>query len=291
MNAEARRERMSRREEAIQVLEGVTETSLSRIVEVMDVMRTMAGMLDSVANETKTMVDGVGREIALASEGVSASAQASDELTYAVAAISEQSDKATKLTEESHVCATATRTTVRDLAHAADRIGSVLSLINDIAAQTSLFALNATIEAARAGEAGRGFAVVAVEVKKLAEQTSNAAEEIAGQIDAIQKATAHTVDEIEGIVTSTMEISEISGEVGSSIAGNMTAIGYISQNMQTTAGANTDVARNLEELRSIAGGDTLAASEEVGGSVDAVDGEVGALRKEITTFFERIRAA
>ncbi|PTW60118.1 methyl-accepting chemotaxis sensory transducer [Breoghania corrubedonensis] len=290
MNAEARQDRMRRREEAIHVLEGATETSLSRIGDVMQAMREMAGTLGHVATETKTMADGVGSELERASEGVSASAQASDDLTRAVASIRDQSDKATHLAGDSHERATATRATVHDLADAADRIGSVLSLISDIAGQTSLLALNATIEAARAGEAGRGFAVVAVEVKKLAEQTSSATEEIAAQIEAIQKSTARTVDEIEGIVTSTTEITGISGEIGTSIAGNMLAIGDISANMQTTAAATQRVAGNLGELRNVAG-ETLAASEGVGGSVDTVGGELEALRKEIGAFFDRIRAA
>ena len=60
---------------------------------------------------------------------------------------------------------------VEGLATAAEKIGEVVGLINDIASQTNLLALNATIEAARAGDAGKGFAVVATEVKSLADQT------------------------------------------------------------------------------------------------------------------------
>ena len=67
-----------------------------------------------------------------------------------------------------------TNGTVRGLADAADKIGKVVVMINDIAGQTNLLALNATIEAARAGDAGRGFAVVASEVKSLASQTPKA---------------------------------------------------------------------------------------------------------------------
>ena len=66
------------------------------------------------------------------------------------------------------------------------KIGNVVSLIQDIAEQTNLLALNATIEAARAGEAGKGFAVVANEVKELAKQTAQATGEIAEKVSAIQ---------------------------------------------------------------------------------------------------------
>ena len=67
------------------------------------------------------------------------------------------------------------------------KMNRVLATISEIAEQTNLLSLNASIEAARAGDAGRGFAVVATEIRKLADDSQNAAQEIGGMINAVQK--------------------------------------------------------------------------------------------------------
>ncbi|MEM0984307.1 MAG: methyl-accepting chemotaxis protein [Planctomycetota bacterium] len=125
------------------------------------------------------------------------------------ASIDKLTDAQSKVTE----CANS----VRDLSTASDRIGEVISVIDEIASQTNLLALNAAIEAARAGEHGRGFAVVADEVRKLAERTTGATAEVTEIIQQIQSSAMAVGERMDEGVQSVSDGVETAGEADMAI--------------------------------------------------------------------------
>jgi methyl-accepting chemotaxis protein len=136
---------------------------------------------------------------------------------------------------------------MENLGKAAQEIGKIVELINDIADQTNLLALNATIEAASAGDAGKGFAVVANEVKELARQTSQATQNITIQIQGIQNNTKNAVTAIEMIAQIIEEVNTISQTIVSAVEEQSVTINEVSRSVSGASVAATEIARNVSE--------------------------------------------
>jgi methyl-accepting chemotaxis protein/PAS domain-containing protein len=180
-----------------------------------------------------------------------------------------------------------TNDTFVGLADAAQKIGDVVKLIQQIAGQTNLLALNATIEAARAGEAGRGFAVVASEVKSLAVQTAKATDEISGQILAMQASTTGAVEAIRSIEECMGEISTYTADVAASIEEQSATTVHISSNVANAALETNKVVTMLDQVAGAAVA-TRASAEIVLTRSQAVESAVGNMRGEVENFLHNV---
>ena len=161
---------------------------------------------------------------------------------------------------------------IKVLTERADEIGRILHVITDIAAQTNLLALNAAIEAARAGEAGRGFAVVAEEIRKLAEDSKNAAVNIDKIIKAVQKDTqlaGGAIEQMLGAVKKGSRASLDAEHIFQQINGQSDETVSYSKDIQSaTADQKTaieTVVKNIEQIVVVAE-ETAAGTEEIAAS-------------------------
>lgn len=139
---------------------------------------------------------------------------------------------------------------VTELNAASEKIGDIVSAIDNIAAQTNLLALNAAIEAARAGEHGRGFAVVADEVRKLAEQSSLATKEIESLIQNVRVIVQETVDSITTTAANAEDGVQKSSQAGKALSEILEAVERVvnyAQEVESVTNESTRAMRNVAD--------------------------------------------
>jgi methyl-accepting chemotaxis protein len=265
---------------------GVVNIVASAATELQAAAQTMTTSAKDAANQS-VVADAASKD---ASSNVQSVAAATEQLTGSIREISRQVNESARTSTEAARDADRTAEKMRRLSDGAQKIGTVIDLINNIAGQTNLLALNATIEAARAGEAGRGFAVVASEVKSLAEQTAKATAEIAGQIGDIQGATTESVDAISAITGVIKTMNDISTAIAAAVEQQGSATNEISRNVQLAAKSSGDVSVNISRITQ-SSGETGAAASQVLTAASELSCQSEQLRAEVDKFLQTVRAA
>ncbi len=253
-------------------------------------------------NTVREMVEAIDQVSANAKSAVQTSdeaKQAANDGADAVGRTVERMEAINKTVSEAAV-------SVRELGKSSEEIGNIVGTINDIADQSNLLALDAAIEAARAGDAGRGFAVVAEEVRKLAERTSTATEEIVALVRTVQDGTAEAVKGIESGAEEVKAGSEVAAEAGRSLDAIQSAVGSTGQQVGVIAEAAGSLAENsarvekamidvmavVEENTAAAAEMTSQASEVSSGieSVSAISEENSAAAEEVSASTEEMNS-
>ncbi|MDO8988824.1 MAG: methyl-accepting chemotaxis protein [Sideroxyarcus sp.] len=249
------------------------QASLGKMVtQIKTQAKQLEDMAHSLAVAAKQITDNVNHE----SDAVSSMAAAIEEVSVSTSHISDQGSNARQIADSSRNNAEqgtqvvdktvagllttaqeiqAASAQVSRLGEDATRIVNVVQVIKEIADQTNLLALNAAIEAARAGEQGRGFAVVADEVRKLAERTGNATNEINQMSGKINEMVSHALESMAKVVETTRQGVADAETVQSSIAairhsfGEVTGvIDDISAALVEQNVASSDLAKNTESV-------------------------------------------
>ena len=226
-----------------------------KLRSVMEDVRSTADSLASASEEISSSAQALSQNASEQAANVEETSASVEEISATVAQNAENAkvtdDIATKSATDANQGGEAVKQTVTAMRQIANKI----SIIDDIAYQTNLLALNAAIEAARAGEHGKGFAVVAAEVRKLAERSQVAAQEIgsvAGSSVTLAEQAGTLLNDLLPSIRRTadlvQEIASASSEQNAGLEQINTAVSQLSQTTQMTASASEELSSTSEEM-------------------------------------------
>lgn len=215
---------------------------------------------------------------------------ATNDLVGALDHVSRETQQSFSITGEAVTDTREVTGSMEVLAEAAGRIGSIVTLIQQIATKTNLLALNATIEAARAGAAGRGFAVVAGEVKSLAHQTANATGEIATQIAQVQSATESCVRHVNSFSLTIARLEQSAASIAETVQAQSLATSDMAADTKEAATRTQQGLASAQAARHSIG-DVAKMSIELDSAAVQVEASAGMISDLVERFLSSLRTA
>ncbi|MEL7563376.1 MAG: methyl-accepting chemotaxis protein [Dehalobacterium sp.] len=234
---------------ASQQMSASTQQIAVGIQEEVNHVQHVVQSMDKITGDTNAVVDSAAIALEMAVKASDTSKEGKNTVSFVDQGMQTINSNMQKLSKNSH------------------QIGDILAVINDISDQTNLLALNAAIEAARAGEHGRGFAVVADEVRKLAERSGKATEEIAHLIKVIQDDIAEAVTASEKGSKMTVDAREAFEKIAAMVQQNNQMVQKMSMAAKNAAKSVEDVAQSIENISAVTE-ESAASIEEIASTAE-----------------------
>ena len=282
------------------------------IVSVAEQALENADRVAAASEQLSAQVEQVSRGADMQRERVESTAAAMNEMNATVLEVARSAGNASEQSEETrrkadggaelvnkvvkaingvNTVAVGLQDNMTELGKQAESIGGVMNVISDIADQTNLLALNAAIEAARAGEAGRGFAVVADEVRKLAEKTMSATQEVGSNIQAIQNSARTNINEVTGAVKNINEATDLANASGRALGEIVDLAGANSSVVASIATAAEEQSATSEEINHALADVSRIVAETAEGMTQASAAvqDLSHVAQELKTVIQRLR--